>query len=96
MERPLGIDFSSILAGLRRQVGWENRAKRLPKSIQKACKIAWKNSMEKSRQKDDNLEAGRPTWRQEAGNDRATPATRAECAEPIPLGKLGRPGKLGR
>ena len=53
---PLGIDLRWILVGLGKQVGTENRANRLPESIQKACKIAWNNSMEKSSQKEANLE----------------------------------------
>jgi len=67
MGRPLGIDFSSILMDLGRQVEWENRAKRLLKSIQKACKIAWKNSMGKSRQKVGKSRQKVGTWRQRAG-----------------------------
>ena len=39
MGRPLGIDLGEIFVGLGREIGQENRAKRLPKSIQKACKM---------------------------------------------------------
>ena len=45
MGRPLGIDFSSILVGLGRQVGRENRAKSEQKAIQKCIEKMMEKSM---------------------------------------------------
>ena len=66
-------------------MGGKIESKRLPKSIQKACKIAWKNSMEKSRQKDANLEP-------REGLRRALWVEGADL--PKAIRQLGRPGQL--